>query len=77
MSEQERREKAQAHAGEVAEGSGVGGKPRRIAQMVSVRLDGELVAILRALAEARGVTMSAILKEAAREFVRKSLGDAP
>jgi hypothetical protein len=71
-SEIARRERAQAHAGEVVSGSGKRGKPRRMAQMVSVRLDGELVSRLRAIAEQRGVTVSDLLREGAEQVVQKS-----
>jgi predicted DNA-binding ribbon-helix-helix protein len=69
-SEIARREKAQAHAGEVVSGSGKRGKPRRMAQMVSVRLDGELVSTLRTIAEQRGVTVSDLLREGAEQVVQ-------
>src|SRR5919199_5102585 len=68
-SEIARRERAQAHAGEVVSGSGKRGKPRRMAQMVSVRLDGELVSTLRNIAEQRGVTVSDLLREGAELVV--------
>jgi uncharacterized protein (DUF4415 family) len=61
-----RRERAQAHAGEVVAGSGSRGKPRRMAQMVSVRLDGEIVSRLRNIAEQRGVSVSDLLREGAQ-----------
>src|SRR5918999_4427943 len=67
-----RREKAQAHAGEVVSGSGKRGKPRRMAQMVSVRLDGELVSRLRTIAEQRGVTVSDLLREGAEQVVQQT-----
>ena len=67
-----RREKAQAHAGEVVSGSGKRGKPRRMGQMVSVRLDGELVSTLRAIAEQRGATVSDLLREGAELVVQKT-----
>ena len=59
------REEAQAHAGEIVEGSGTRGRPRRLPQMVSVRLDAHLVVALRTLAKQRGVTMSELLREGA------------
>jgi hypothetical protein len=65
-SEIERRELAQAHAGEIVEDSGILGTPRLMSQMVSVRLDGQLVIELWAAAERRGVTLSDILREGAR-----------
>src|SRR5215204_4125893 len=75
-SEIARRERAQAHAGEVVSGSGKRGKPRRMAQMVSVRLDGELVSTLRTIAEQRGVTLSDLLREGAEQVVRKTYAAA-
>jgi uncharacterized protein (DUF4415 family) len=60
-----RREEAQAHAGEIVSGSGKRGKPRRMAQMVSVRLDGELLGKLKAVAEQRDLSLSDLLREGA------------
>ena len=71
-----RREKAQAHAGEIAGGSGRQGKPRRMAQMISVRLDGELVSRLRTVAEQRGVTVSDLLREGAQLIVQNEYASA-
>lgn len=59
------REEAQAHAGEVIEGAGSRGTPRRMASMVSVRLSGNLIRRLRTLAMQRGVTLSDLLREGA------------
>ena len=64
-SEQERRELAQQHAGEVVEGSGRVVAPRRLGQMVSVRLEPGLARALRELASRRGVSVSEALREAA------------
>ncbi len=64
-SETERRELAQAHAGEIVEGSGSLGTPRLMSHMVSLRLDGNLVIQLRNAAERRGVSLSDILREGA------------
>jgi hypothetical protein len=63
-SEQERRELAQEHAGEVVEGSGRAVAPRRLGQMVSVRLEPGLVEALRELARRRGISLSEALREA-------------
>ncbi len=71
-----RREKAQAHAGEVIPGSGRRGSPRRMAQMVSVRLDGALVSSLRAIAEQRGLTLSDLLREGAELIVQGAYASA-
>jgi hypothetical protein len=59
------REEAQANAGEVVEGAGSRGTPRRMPQMISVRLSGGLIRRLRALARERGVTVSELLREGA------------
>ena len=71
-----RRERAQAHAGEIVPGSGKRGKPRRMAQMMSVRLDGELVSKLRTIAEQRGVTVSDLLREGAELVVQNTYSAA-
>ncbi len=67
-----RRERAQAHAGEVVPGAGSRGKPRRMAQMASVRLDGELASRLRTISAQRGVTVSDLLREGAELVVRNT-----
>jgi hypothetical protein len=68
-SERERRELAQQHAGEVVEGSGRAATPRRLGQMVSLRLDPGLAEALRKLAERRGISLSELLREAAIRYV--------
>jgi hypothetical protein len=75
-SEIERRELAQAHAGEVDEDSGMLGSPRLMSQMVSVRLDGQLVIELWDAAERRGVTLSDILREGARLVLQEEYASA-
>lgn len=75
-SEIARRERAQAHAGEVIPGSGRRGKPRRMAQMISVRLDRELVSRLRTIAHQRGVTVSDLLREGAEQVVQNTYAAA-
>jgi hypothetical protein len=75
-SEIERRELAQAHAGEVVEDSGILGTPRLMSQMVSVRLDGQLVMELWDAAERRGVTLSDILREGARLVLQEEYANA-
>jgi hypothetical protein len=74
-SEIDRREEARAHAGDIVAGSGQRGNPRRMAQMVSARLDGELVAKLRAVAEQRNLTLSELLREGAELIVRDEYAD--
>jgi hypothetical protein len=73
-SERERREFARQHAGEVVEGSGRPAAPRRLDQMVSLRLEPELAAALRGLAERRGVTMSELLREGAIALLEEDRG---
>lgn len=70
-----RRNRAQNHAGEVVSGSGTRGTPRRMAQMVSVRLDGELINELRSIADQRGLTLSDLLREGAEVVVRNSYAE--
>jgi hypothetical protein len=67
--EQALRETAQAHKGDVVEGSARPVTPRRLDQMISVRLDPDLVGKLREIAEARGVTVSTLLRDAGRMLV--------
>jgi len=75
-SEIARRKEAQAHAGEIVAGSGKRGKPRRMAQMVSARLDGELIGKLRVVAEQRNATLRDILREGAELIVQDAYADA-
>jgi hypothetical protein len=75
-SERERRELARQHAGEVVEGSGRAAAPRRLDQMVSLRLEPELAAALRGLAERRGVTVSELLREGAIALLEEDRGSA-
>ncbi len=75
-SEIARREEAQAHAGEIVAGSGERGKPRRMARMVSVRLDGELIRRLQSVAQQRNTTLSDLLREGAELIVQDTYADA-
>ena len=68
-SERERRELAQQHAGEVVAGSGSAVAPRRLDHMISLRLEPELAAALRELANRRGVSVSGLLREGAIKLV--------
>ena len=63
--EEIRQEKIEAGVGKIVPGAGRRGTPRRMAQMVSVRLDGELIGKLRTVAKQRGVTLSDLLREGA------------
>ena len=49
----------------LVEGSGRGGEPRRLDQMISARLDPTLVAALRQFAKQRGLSLSDAVREAA------------
>jgi predicted DNA-binding protein len=69
MSEKERRETAYAHRGSVIEDSAEPVEPRRLDQMVSVRLQPDLLVALRRLAEERKVTVSELLREAAEHLL--------
>ena len=76
--EVEIREQARAEfgAGKVIPGSGRRGTPRRMAQMVSVRLDGELVGKLRIVARERDVTLSELLREGAELILEDAYATA-
>ena len=74
--EEIRQEKLEAGAGKIVPGSGRRGTPRRMAQMVSVRLDGELVGQLRVVARERNVTLSELLREGAELIVRDAYAAA-
>lgn len=63
MSEREMRELAHTHRGEVVPGSGTPVEPRRLDQVVSLRLPPEIIADLRDLANARGSSVSDLLRE--------------
>jgi uncharacterized protein (DUF4415 family) len=68
--EKRRREAAQAGTAEVEGGHEVVG--RSIKQMVSVRLEAQLLTEIRELAERQGVSISELLRQAAVELVRRS-----
>ncbi len=70
--ERTRREAAQSHRGEVVPGSGRALEPRALPQMISVRLDADLVSDLREVAQERGTTVSDLLREGAAMVVVRS-----
>src|SRR2546423_7746929 len=74
--ERELRERAQRGEGRVLEGSGRRLEPRRLGTMVSVRLEPELVAELRALATAHGLSMSELLRQAGWDLVQAAKAEA-
>ena len=69
------RERAVAFCGNVTPGAGTKGAPRRMAHMVSVRLDGELIGKLRAVAKERNATPSDLLKEGAELVAQRASGE--
>jgi hypothetical protein len=71
-----RQAKAEVGAGKVVPGSGRRGKPRRMAQMVSMRLDGELFGKLRVVAKERNVTLSDLLREGAELIIEDEYAGA-
>lgn len=63
--ERRRRELAQHHAGKVTSGSGRAIEPRRLDQMVSLRLEPGVIVRLRQIAKAEGATTSDLLRRGA------------
>jgi uncharacterized protein (DUF4415 family) len=74
MTEQERREEAQRNRGKVVRGAGEAMEGRRLDQMVSLRLDPDLLAELRSIAERQSMTVSDLLRAAAMSFVESMHG---
>jgi uncharacterized protein (DUF4415 family) len=70
--EHRRRALAEEHRGEIAEDSGVPVEPRKLDQMVSVRLDPDVVRELRAIATTRNTTLSAVLRDAAAQYTSQA-----
>src|SRR5215217_9508906 len=69
--EERRQEKIEAGVGEIVPGAGRRGTPRRMDQMVSVRLDGDLIARLKTVAKRRGLTLSELVREGAELVARE------
>jgi hypothetical protein len=61
--ERTRREAAYAARGDVVEGSAMPVEPRRLGQVVSLRLDAGTMSILREIAERRRASISDLLRE--------------
>lgn len=55
----------------LVEGTGRQGEPRRLDQMVSARLDPDLVATLREFAARHGLSLSDVLREAAVQLLAR------
>ncbi len=69
------REAAQAHRGEVVvPGSGVAVWPRKLDHVASVRIPADEIGALRAAANARGITISDLLREGARRMLPAGYG---
>lgn len=75
-SEKERRERAYAHRSEVVKGGAEVIEPRKLGQMVSLRLDGEVLSALRELANQRGSTVSDLLREGAALVIARNVASA-
>ena len=65
MSEQERRNVAYANRGEVIPGSATPVEGRRLGQIVSLRLEPEILILLREIAHRKDLTVSDLLREGA------------
>jgi ABC-type polar amino acid transport system ATPase subunit len=77
LSEAERRALALRHRGEVADEPTEAVEPRRMAQMMSVRLDPAVVVALRSIANVRAVSVSDLLREGAERVIKASQGQRP
>lgn len=67
--ELERRARAQSQRGNIEPMSGQSIEPRNLDQMLSIRLSPDLARSLRSIAEERGATLSAVIREAAVLYV--------
>lgn len=70
-SERKRRELAQRSRGQVVAGSGEPVEARSVTQMLSLRVDPDVVRELRAISKEVGVSVSELLREAALAVVSK------
>lgn len=71
-----RREAAFNARGDVVEGAARDVTPRRLGQMVSLRLEADLIVALREVAERRGQSLSSLLREAASLLLAHERGSA-
>ena len=69
--EVEARRRADEARGQVVEGSGERIASRRMAQVISLRLDAELLADLRAYAKNRNVSLSDVIRSSAAAFLEE------
>lgn len=72
LSEKERRELAEAHKDDLDVESATPVTPKRLGQMISLRLDPEVVIALRDLAVERGVSLSDLLREGAARVLAEA-----
>lgn len=72
LSEKERRELAEAHKDDIDVESAAPVTPKRLGQMISLRLDPEVVIALRDLAIERGVSLSDLLREGAAKVLTEA-----
>lgn len=76
-SESERRAIANQHRGEVVPDSGEPMQGRSLHHVVSVRLQPQLIAALRELADERGVSVSDLIREGAHWVTQVARGPSP
>jgi hypothetical protein len=75
MTEKDRRDLAFANRGRLSAEPGAEIEPRRLPQMVSLRLDADIVATLRDIAGERGVSVSDLLREGADQVISRWTGN--
>lgn len=73
-SERERRDEAQRNAEDLVEEAIREVPPSEMKQMLSLRMDPQLIRSLRRIATERGTTVSELLREAATEIVSGAKG---
>jgi len=71
-----RRDAAFTARGDVVDGAARDVTPRRLGQMVSLRLEADLIVALREVAERRGTSLSSLLREAAALLLAHEQGSA-
>lgn len=72
LSEEQQRELANEHRGEVIENSATTIESRKLGQIVSVRLDSDTIVALREIANERRSTVSDLLREGADLIVESN-----
>ena len=74
ISEQERRALAFEHRGQLQDEAGEEVQPRKLPQMVSLRMDALVLATLRDIATERGVSVSDLLRDGAECVISRWAG---